>query len=393
MLRAIYRAFRHEFGLKLVSILMATGLWLYVINTEDPIRREVHERAIVPIEVPADLEVTKIRPEKVALHLRGRLSALQRTGLASLQVVAPLTSQTEGRNQVGLELRGVPERVTVEGLERITAQVWLDRRAAGRADVVPVLVGKLADGYELAGAPSIRPSQVRVIGAAGIVERIRQVTVRVDISGLDVYRAFVLAPVARDANKTPIPGIAFDPPHVTVEVRVTRLITGRVPVRAQVGPPASGYGVSDVRVDPDAVALRGRPEPMRAVTAVKTELVNIENLRGTKSYRVPMIMPDGVSSSDGRHTVTVRVTVRPARAPEPPVAGESVEPGETPERAAGEDETTPPPERAEPGTKEPATHPTREPDTTAPSPPRAPDSDGRRHEPPAPPAGPAGTRK
>lgn len=97
MFRWIYHAIQHEFGLKLLALTVATGLWLYVMNTEDPIRSEALDREITTINAPRALEVSKVRPEHVRLRLRGRLSSLEAGNLKQVHVIADLSEAALGR--------------------------------------------------------------------------------------------------------------------------------------------------------------------------------------------------------------------------------------------------------------------------------------------------------
>jgi len=328
MFRSMYRAIRHEVGLKMLSILMAFGLWIYVINTSDPIRTASYDRTIATLNVPKGLEVVKIRPERVRVRVRARLSALERESLAGMRLAADLSDTDAGRNQVLLQVVGAPERVTVLQLARPTAQIWLDHSVAEKFPVVPVVLGSPAEGCELLGTPTVQPAEVRVSGPAETVDEVSQVIVRIDVTGFNKKRQVTGTPVALNDRKVPVSGVLLDQAKVSVDVPIFQVTTKRVAVRPRVGAPPAGYVVTEKRPSPDTVTLKGRPEALRSITEIKTDWQNIRGLRTTKEYRVRLVLPRGVWLTTDSETVLLRVTVRPVPIVQPePDAGS----GETPQ--------------------------------------------------------------
>ena len=386
MLHSLYRAISREFGLKVFSVLVALALWVYVINTEDPMRKETRERTIEPVGVPAGLEVVKVRPERVVVHLQGRLSGLQRERLAKLRVVADLSSGEPGRNQVMLKVTGVPARVEVGELERPTAQVWLDHRTAERMRVAPVISGVPVEGYEVLGSPTVEPGEVRVSGAAGVIERIAEIIVRVNVDGFRKRRSVSREVEALDDRRIPVSGVKLEPAKVAVTVPVFKVSTKRVPVRVRIGAPASGYVVADVGASPDTVTLKGRPERLSDIKEVKTEWQSIRGLRTAKTYRVSLVIPGSVWPVDGLRSVAARVMVRPVRVsspaptPEPTPADNAPEPDEEPDSEPAEREPPGPPERPEATNREPAPGPSEEPPATDSTSARTPKPESSTHE-------------
>lgn len=317
MLGAISRAIRRDWGLKIFSILVAAVLWFYVANTEDPIRSEAHERTVKVINAPEELEVVKTDPDKVKLKLRGRRSELAPKALAKVRVLADLSDARPGRNIVALNVTGVPERVAQEGVSPPTAQVWLDYGADEKKSVRVELLGDPADGYEVMPDPPARPTQIRISGPRGAVERVQELVARVDVSGWKTTRSPHVEVEALDSRKVAVPNIVLEPSKVTIDVPVFRVKTARVPVRPRVGKPPSGYEIADVRVSPDTVTLEGQPEDLRKVTEVTTEWVNIPDTRSTQAHKVRLDIPRRTWVVDGVRNVSVRVTIRPKAVEQP----------------------------------------------------------------------------
>ena len=333
MLRSARRVIRRNFALKVFSILVAIVLWVYVTDTQDPIREDSFEQDIQTTGTPEGLDVVRVRPERAKVLLRARTSELERARLPGPHIFADLTNAGPGRNIVPLEVEGVPQPATLEGVDPPTAQVWLDQSVRAEKPVNATIIGRPAEGHEVLGGPVVTPAEVQVSGPAGAVEDVAELVVSVDVTGWTTRRSLRVEIEPLDLRLVPVAGIVLHPASVEVDVPVFRVKTARVPVRPRTGTPADGFELRSRKVKPDAVTLRGTPEDLGKVSEVVTEWLDIRDLRDTRSYQVKLVEPRSTWLVENARTVTVTVTVRPK--PEAKAEGASEPEGEgaAPERS------------------------------------------------------------
>jgi YbbR domain-containing protein len=82
-----------------------------------------------------------------------------------------------------------------------------------------------------------------------------------------------------------------------------------------------GYGVSNITVDPNQVAVTGPAGTLARLRKVSTSPIDISGLRSTQSFEVEVQLPSGVKS-ETRQKVRVRVEIVPK--PVAPTASPSV---------------------------------------------------------------------
>jgi YbbR domain-containing protein len=323
MLSAIYRAIRHEFGLKVISVVAAASLWVYVMNHEDPMRHETYDRRVEVIGVPSGLVLSRVLPERVRITVSGRLSALQRGAMDGLRVVADASRGSEGRVQAELEVVGVPERVKVQGLERSTAQVFLDRESTMTKRVRPVVRGEPEAAKKLAERIEVRPAQVMVSGPAQSLQRVEAVVTRVDQNALTPGSAVSRPLEALDGDGQVIRGLVFRPAMVVLELSDDQTITRDVPVEPDLGSPGAGLSVLGRKVNPSHLTVRGKADALRDLKAVHTERQDISSLKGSRTWSARLAVPSGVTIPDGTESVTLEVSVGARSGASSPGAGTS----------------------------------------------------------------------
>jgi YbbR domain-containing protein len=385
MLHSLSAKLRQNLGLKAIAFLAAAGLWLYVMNTENPIRRETHARPVVAVNTPSGLGVARLRPESLKVSFTGRLSGLSRAQLDGVRIVADLAAARAGRNEVPVHAQGLPDRVTVSSMERATVQVWLEPIVTRQVPIGVVCTGEAAEGCALSVTPDAQPKAAAISGPETLVARVTRVVARVDLTGLGTSQTLEVAPVARDTDGEQVTGVQLLPDKVRVTVVVVAASSREVPVRARTGNLTAGRRIVDMSVSPAEVELRGTPNALDSITEVETERLDVRHLEGAREYRVALRLPSGTWLPEGDHTVTVRVTVGPDRGAAPPrrqppgvakgQAADQREPA-TGEAAEPRGEPVPePPTEVAPAQSPPATP---KPAGSRPAPSGAPDGDDRR---------------
>jgi len=99
---------------------------------------------------------------------------------------------------------------------------------------------------------------------------------------------------------------------------VTGVQTCALPISI-VGRPPFPYKVSNIDVQPQTVALNGRPEHLMRISTVGTETLNLSNRTRSFTQRLKIVPPPGTSISNGsRVQVSVQIALIQPEAPSSP---------------------------------------------------------------------------
>lgn len=351
----ILDALRANWPFKVLSIVVAILLWVYVLGAENPEDTQGVECPVVAQNVPSELEVIGVTPDTVEVRVKGREHSFEHANFDRMRMLADLKGAEAGAQKVSLSPGGVPAGLRVLPGYVASATVKLDKIIARPKPVHHEQRGEPARGYAITGI-SVQPQEVTVRGAVSRVHGVRHVVAVANISGINSTTEIDANLEARDNYDVPVTGLKFKPERVKVRVEVKRVNTKTVPVRPRIGSPPSGWQVSAVETTPPVVTVTASGELLAGISSVATVPVNISGLRGTKSYRVALSAPEKVSvleQGSVRLTVTTQRTRTRTSEPEPP-------PEETPSEAPPTEEETPPtepPEEPEPTPEEPGPPP------------------------------------
>ena len=174
--------FRH-IGLKIISIALASALWLVVSG------EQIVERALrIPLEftnLPAQLELVGDAPTVVDVRVRGSSGALSRIGSGELVAVVDLRGAKAGQRLFHLTGTDVRAPFGIDVVQVTPSNVSMRFEASVRkvVPVVPPLEGEPAPGF-VAGTVTADPATVEVAGPATAVSRLTEaITEPVSVAG------------------------------------------------------------------------------------------------------------------------------------------------------------------------------------------------------------------
>jgi|GEM_PF-1240577 len=161
-------------GLKLISVLLAGLLWLFVENEKTGLKSV--EVALEYVNTPETLVLMPEGRETVTAVVRGPEALLPRLREGSLTARVDLRGETYGESRWLLtpDDVSVPYWAEVERVEPQQFSINLDNRASKAIPVLPDLKGSVADGYVFKDYV-VNPAKVTVAGPESIVEGVREI--------------------------------------------------------------------------------------------------------------------------------------------------------------------------------------------------------------------------
>jgi len=188
---AVQRTLFRNFGLKLVSLLLAIGLWMVVAR--DPIA-EVEMK--VPIEfhnLPENLEVDSASFTEAQIRVRGPERVIHRLQTADVRAEIDLASVRPGERTFDLTGRQVHVPQDLEVVQIIPGQFHLsfDNRETRTVEIRPRVTGTFASGMRVAQVIA-DPATIMITGPQRRVDAVEAaVTDPMDVSGALTRASFV----------------------------------------------------------------------------------------------------------------------------------------------------------------------------------------------------------
>jgi len=186
----IGRRIRHNFGLKLLALVMAIGLWLAV--SRDPVAEVAVE---VPIEfhhVPDSLEISSENVPAAQIRVRGPERLIHRLQPSEVHAEIDVSFVRPGERTFQLTAQQIQKPHDVEVVQVVPSQFQLDfdTRMTRDVEIHPRVIGTFAQGYRIENV-SVVPPSITITGPKKRVEAVEfAITDPVDVSGTMGHATF-----------------------------------------------------------------------------------------------------------------------------------------------------------------------------------------------------------
>lgn len=310
----------NNFGLKLLAVIVALGLWFVVNNITDPLDKVKFNN--IPVEILNEDQITNSgkvyeiidNTGTVNVEVTGKRSVLSYITKDNIKAVADM-EQLTFMNTVGIEVSSTRNNSELEFKTNIDS-VKLSIEDMKRVQMIinTSTSGEPAEGY-IVGSVSSSQNIVRLSGPESLVDQIDHVEA---VASIDGYSSDISTSVELklyDADNNEIKSSSIKMNISTVNVAVTILATKEVPLDFSIaGEPAQGYVTNGSIVSvPDTVVLAGRKVALDAVTklTISDSALSLEDETEdmTTIINIKKYLPTGTQFADSSFNGNVSVTV------------------------------------------------------------------------------------
>jgi YbbR domain-containing protein len=292
-------------GLKIISVLLAILLWMYVVSEGGiTTRRNYTEVTLQYYNLPSGLTVSG--PSNVSVRLWG---SFKQTGQVTAYV--DLASLSQGEYELPVKVKPV-NGAMFTSVKPNKVKVQLHRL---KENIVPIdyeISQNPPAGYKLVEIV-IDPAKCLIKGDQNAVNQVVKIIAPVELGQVKDISSFKVKVVARDARGENIPDVTLVPNSVSVYAVVEQQReSGKIAVKPQFsGKVAEGYEVTGYKVDPDTVSVLGQREVLAELSSIDSNRVDLTDKKESFSQIINLVVPPGTSVYPTQATVTVDIAKLP----------------------------------------------------------------------------------
>lgn len=319
----ILRKFTYNWGLKLISVLIALGLWLVVVNLDDP---EMSKTFTISVDVSnesylsANNKVYEILSgsDTIRVTVTAKRSILAELASSDLQAVADLSNvnldTAESTQQVPIEVtsRRYSGRVSLSA-KSYYLRIRTDEKGTETFNVRATYDGTTASGYTV-GAVTAMPNEIQISGAQTTLDKISYCEVNVSVEGAFEDFNTRLTPVFYDESGEVVDVSKMTLSQSDITVSVSMLSLKKVPVVYQtVGTPNEEFDLDSVSGSVTMAVIKGTEEMLQNITEIRVDDIDVEGISEdtVKSISISKYLPTGVRiASSESETSEVTITLK-----------------------------------------------------------------------------------
>ncbi|MEG0013934.1 MAG: CdaR family protein [Cellulosilyticaceae bacterium] len=323
------RLFANNLPWKLMSLVLASMLWLFVINTQNPLQPKTITDVPVNIKGISEIESKgyviqneeQLRNTKVKVVVKGPRLELEKleankeslisvdidlTPFVKMLATGSDTIQTPVAYIVTILSEG---KVRTEDIRPKTTTVIFEKEKSVTLPVKYNITGDNNSQY-MALNPIIKPSQVEIKGPKTTVETIDKVVVDINIDDFseDVL-SYTLPIKALDSEGNEVVGVKKSPQYIEVTLPIGKKKV--VPLDPQFqGELPPGYIKTNTIVTPKEITIVGKADLIDSIQVIKLGKISLDNMIQSDTVKVDFLLPDGIEYIDNienKAVVTVEI--------------------------------------------------------------------------------------
>ncbi len=290
--------------IKIISLLSAIVLWMYVMAVVDPEDTKLYEN--IPITITNLNEIKDlglvVDPDDnlvTSVYIKGKLSDLQKISANNIDVYGTVSNPIEGQNQLYLRA-SVNDKVTTE-FKSDTIVINLEKSIEEEKNITVNITGVYKDNVDKV---DLDKTKVVVSGPRSSVDSVKYVQATFDANKESVdTKSTELELKALDSEMNEVD-------HVTLEFnKVTAKVSYFQQKQVKINPIFSSNESNlvqdqDFTIIPSEINIKGKNDVINNIDSINTKIINVDEL-GTNNKIVDLDIPDGINAD--KDSVTIKL--------------------------------------------------------------------------------------
>lgn len=300
---------------KVIALLLAMILWLYVITDENPPIDKITNVNITYENLNEEYVLTE-KVTSVNVKVKGDSKIVNNLSEKDIVANVDLSHVQLGRQSIAVK---VSTNVGIEITDIFPREISInvDKVAEKQVPVKIALMGQTAHGYSSFKA-TVKPSHVVLRGPQDILKNIVEARVDVNLDDAKANLELNLPMKVQDqrGNTYSTENLKMNPETVEVFVPVLKDTPSKtVPIKSVFrGKPASNYQISRTILEPETVKILGQFDNLENINYINTEPIDIENISENTTKEVDLRIPEGLSTL---YEAKVKVMIQVEEKPKP----------------------------------------------------------------------------
>ena len=304
MITQIINIFRHNFLKKLIALIVAFFMWVYVMTDQDP---AINDSYVVPLTISnAPYEFIPLYDDKtVKLETRAPRSYFVKYDANAFRVFANLEGLEEGEHVI------TPQVVMPQGFELLeilpqTVTVKLDPLIEQQMPIEVTTSGNLSQDSAIKQIEQSMDA-VTVVGPKTFVEQVAKVVGNVNLANNTSSFEVQIPMHAVDAKGNAVLRVRVVPSVITISVDIESGIKRKiVPVVPELTV-ADGWELTKITVEPAQVEISGAESVVNSIVTLKTTPVTVQTGQRIFKSNLKLVVPEGVSVKENEVSVSAEV--------------------------------------------------------------------------------------
>jgi len=304
-------------GVKIICVILAFGLWLYITNVDNPNRTTTLKGVQVQLIneeslAKANLAISPAQKFTVDLKLEGPSNEIYSIEKEDFIVKLDLSTYAlkKGDNNIPVIIENYPTGINVKNNEALSVKVKLEELSEKEVNIYSKVKTTFKSGFSQSST-IVKPSTIKVSGPVSAVNKVTSASLvgnALDIEG-DYSGDFSIIPNDDSGNEVEDVKLSQSQGSLSLkvgsqkEVSIVSSYSGRLP---------DGLKVERLDLSSDKITIIGDPKDIEKIDKIETQPIDLAAIKSTQDIKLNFIVPDGISIANDSKYVLANIRVKEA---------------------------------------------------------------------------------
>lgn len=279
--------------IKIISLLSAMVLWMYVMAVIDPEDTKLFENIPVTVTNSEELQDNDlvVYPESdlvADIYITGKISDLQKINEDDIHIYGSINNPIEGKNYLYLKVN-TTKQVSYEFKSDFIV-ITLEKLMHQEKDINPEITGEYKDDVDTV---TLQQSTVEISAPRVLIEKVAYIKATVQVDSKENDKLTKKAKlVAVDSDGKEVKGINLEVKNINAEVSF--LEEKEVPINVQLKDNTTD--TQTYEMNPETITIKGKKEILNTIDYINTEKIDLSSIGVSK--KINLIIPENVTSNE-----------------------------------------------------------------------------------------------
>ncbi|MFA5528163.1 MAG: CdaR family protein [Peptostreptococcales bacterium] len=286
-----------SFMTKVLSVVIALVLWMYVIGGVNPENTQNFRN--IPVQLlnteqlkESGLVLINENEFFVNLKLRGRMSDLSDLKTEQIRAIADLRGFSKGENNVTVEVI-LPSTIDLQEVNPSKIKINIDQIIQKTKSIEVEYIGSTARGF-IDRTPIISESEVIISGPKTYVDSVDKVVATINLNNASSDITQIVPIELLDKNREKVPHITIDKKDIEIAIPVLSIKTVPI-ITSTLGPITSGYELVSMETIPATAQIIGEAVVLDQIDNLKADTISLNGLSFSQTIPLNIPVPENVT--------------------------------------------------------------------------------------------------
>lgn len=310
---------KNNMWMKILSVVIAILIWLFVANTNDPVVTKKFYS--IPVKVTNEDALTKrgyayeiLDGEEVNITVKGKSSIVRSMNISDFQAIADFSKLSKvDAVPIDVTARKYSDQLDITLGTTNTMKIKKDEVVTISVPANITVKGDPAEGYAV-GRATTTPNLIKVSGPENLLSSAKEIRVSVSVDGISHDVTATDKPVLYDEEGKKITSnqIEFDTSSIGIYIELWKTKTVDVKL-SYTGEPAKNYNLVSFDYEPKQITVAAPDDKLDSLDSITLDSISIDGL--TEDYEKDIdltqaVLPeDVILANDETNDVKVKATI------------------------------------------------------------------------------------